>query len=128
MLRKISFGLFCIAASLSTSSYSLEKSAMQLQNITIEYDLPSNQPQIFTNYLFWPIEANCKMSTEDEDITLFLVVLAKKGKINDIPLLAGETFQVTIHPNENLKINADSGARVEITNLGQHTVKASCST
>ncbi|EHL32846.1 hypothetical protein [Legionella drancourtii] len=128
MLRKISFGLLCIAASLSTSSYALENNIMLQQGVTIEYELPPNQPQIFSNYMFWTIEANCKMITEDENDDLHVVALARKGKVNDVPLSTGQSLQITIHPNENLKISADSGAKVQITNLGQHMVKASCST
>lgn len=128
MLRKISFGLLCIAASLSSSSYALESNAMPLQGVTIEYELAPNQPQIFANYMFWTVEANCKIFTEDDSDDLHVVALARTGKVNDMPLSAGQSMHVTVHPNENLKLSADSGAKVQITNLGQHMVKASCST
>ncbi len=127
MLRKFGLGLLCIAASLSTSAYSMESHLLQ-RGVTIEYELPSNDPQIFLNYLFWPIEANCKIATEDEGDEFLVVALAKKGKVNDVGLSAGESLRVTVHPGENLKISAESGAKVEITNLGPHTVKATCST
>ncbi|QMT60973.1 MULTISPECIES: hypothetical protein [unclassified Legionella] len=125
MLRKFGLGLLCIAASLSTSAYSTQSHLLQ-RGVTIEYDLPSNDPQIFLNYLFWPVEANCKITTEDEGDELLVVALAKKGKVNDINLSAGESLRITVHPNENLKLSAESGAKVEITNFGTHTVKATC--
>lgn len=128
MLRKICLGFMCMAAAVSTSSYSMENNSFQAQGVTMEFELPPNQPQVFTNYMFWIIEANCKMSTEDESNPLNAVALAKKGKINDVILSAGQSLQVTIHAGENLKLSADSGAKVEITNLGQHMVKASCTT
>ena len=128
MLRKICLGFMCMAAIASTSSYAIESSQLKTQSITMEFDLPPGQPQLFTNYMFWTVEANCKMSTEDESNTLNVVALAKKGKINDVPLSSGQSLQVTVHPGENLKLSADSGAKVEITNLGRHTVKATCTT
>lgn len=126
MLRKISYGLLCVAASLSTTTYAQVSSSTQVQSITVEYELLPNEPQVFTNYMFWAVEANCKIITEDSSNILYVVALAKKGKINDMPLLAGQSLQVTVHPEEYLKLNADSGAKVEITNYGDHTVKAIC--
>mgnify|MGYP000370174043 CR=1 FL=1 len=128
MLKKLSFGLLCFAASISTSSYALENNMMQQQGVTIEYELPPNSPQVFSNYMFWTIEANCRIIAEDESDVLNVLALAKKGKVNDVQLTSGQSLQVTVHPSENLKISADSGAKVEITNLGTHTVRASCST
>ncbi|CAM3064290.1 Uncharacterised protein [Legionella steigerwaltii] len=125
MLRKFGLGLLCVAASLSTSAYSMETHLLR-QGVTIEYELPSNDPQLFLNYLFWPVEANCKIVTEDVSDEFLVMALAKKGKINDISLSAGESLRITVHPGENLKISAESGAKVEITNFGQHTVKAIC--
>ena len=127
MLREISFGLLCMAACYGSNSYSMDNNIMQYQGVTVEYILEPNKPLPFVNYMFWPVEANCIILTEDESDTLYILGRAKKGKINDITVVAGQSLQITVHPNENLKINADSGAKVEITNLGEHTVKASCS-
>jgi hypothetical protein len=126
MLRKISLGLLCLAASINTSSYAIENNPIQSQSITMEYELVPNKPELFTNYMFWSIEARCKIISEDESDALNVTALAKKGKINDVPLSAGQSIQITVHHNETLKLGADSGAKVEITNLGTHTVKASC--
>ncbi len=127
MLRKISATVLLVAASLSTNTYSMENhNPIQIQGITVEYQLAPNQPQVFTNYMFWAVEANCKILTSDESNSLRVVALAKKGKVNDVPMSSGQTLYVTVHQNENLKVAADSGAKVEITNLGEHTVVATC--
>ncbi|PJD95593.1 MAG: hypothetical protein CK426_02585 [Legionella sp.] len=93
---------------------------------TIEYELQPNEAQVFSNYMFWPVEANCKISTEDDNNVLHAVALTKKGKLNDIPWIKGDTLRLTIHHGETLKINADPGAQVSITNEGLHAVKATC--
>lgn len=125
MLRKMGFTLLCVVASLSAPSYSMMTHSLQ-QGVTLEYDLPPHDPQLFINYMFWPLEANCKITTEDESADLFVEALAKKGKINDMPLSVGESTLLTVHPGDNLKLNADPGAKVQFTNQSNHTVHASC--
>ena len=34
--------------------------------------------------MFWAVEANCKITAEDESNEFFAEALAKKGKINNI--------------------------------------------
>ncbi len=126
MLRKIGFTLLCAAASISTSAYSISIHSLT-PGVTLEYELPSNQPQVFVNYMFWTIEANCKIETKDQSDELLVEALSKKGKVNDITLSEGQSMRVTVQNGQNLKITADSGARVKITNLGQTLVKATCS-
>lgn len=125
MLRKFGLGLIGIAASLSTAAYCSVSHIMK-QGVTIEYELPSAIPQIFINPMFWAVEANCKIASEDESNEFLVVGLAKKGKINGIELYAGQSVRISVHPGENLKLSAESGAKVEITNFGQHTVRATC--
>ena len=125
MLRKIGLTLLCAVATLSTPSYSMMTHSLQA-GVTLEYDLPSKDPQVFINYMFWTVEANCKITSEDNNIDLLIEALAKKGKINDIPISAGQSLRLTVHPGQNLKINADSGAKVQITNLNEHNVHATC--
>jgi len=127
MLRKIGYSLLCIAASLSSNTYSMDNYLMP-QGATVEYELPPNQPQLFINYMFWSVDAVCKITTPDDSNEFYIMALAKKGKINDIALSAGQSLSLTVHTEEDLKISAESGAKVEITNLGQHLVKATCTT
>lgn len=80
MLRKFGLCLLYFATSLSTSAYSMESHLLQ-RGVSIEYELPSNDPQIFLNYLFWPVEANCKIDSQDEGDEFLIVALAKKEKL-----------------------------------------------
>lgn len=127
MFKKLGFSLLCAAATVTTTTYALTQNHSLQKGVSIEFELPPNQAQLFTNYMFWPVEANCKISTEDEGDVLYAVAMAKKGKLNDIPWSKGDTIRVTVHNGETMKLNADSGAQVSITNEGLHTVKALCS-
>jgi hypothetical protein len=125
MLRTISLTLLCAATSLCTPAYSMMTHSLQ-KGITLEYDFPPRDPQVFINYMFWPIEANCKITSEATSVDLFAEALVKKGKINDVTLSAGQNIQLSVHSGESIKLNADSGAKVQITNLSDHPVHATC--
>lgn len=127
MLRKIGLTLLCAAASLSTGTYATTSHTLQA-GMTVEYDLPPNQPQLFINYMYWEIEANCKITSEDPSNDLVATALAKKGKINGVTLSKGNSMRLTVRHGEVIKLSAESGAKVEITNEGKHTIKATCST
>lgn len=127
MLRKIGFSLLCAASIVSANAYSVVTNIMQ-PSMSIDYELMPNEPQIFVNYLYWDLQANCIITTNDESNELFVEALAKQGTINDVLLVKGATMRVVVRQGDVLKINAQSGAKVKITNLGQNTIKASCST
>jgi hypothetical protein len=106
----------------STVVHSLQR------GITIEYDLPPHVPQEFINYMFWSIEARCKITSEADSVDLFAKALVKQGKINDITLATGQSMQLNIHSGENIKLRADPGAKVEITNMTDFMAHATCTT
>jgi hypothetical protein len=127
MLKKMGLSLLCAAAAtLTTNAFAVVKHNTLLLGTTIEYEMKPNEAQIFTNYMFWAIEANCHIVSEDEGDVFYAVALAKKGKLNDIPWSKGDSLRITVHNGENLKLNADSGAQVSITNEGEHMVRAIC--
>ncbi|MBI2786679.1 MAG: hypothetical protein HYX60_10450 [Legionella longbeachae] len=127
MFRKFGLGLLFITATLSSEAYSMVTHKL-LKGVSMEYDLPTNDPQVFTNFWWGPVVANCTITTEDKSDALFIVALARKGKVNEIELSVGGSIQLEVHPGDKLKLSADSGAKVEITNFGEHTVKAVCTT
>lgn len=126
MLKKIGFSLLLVAASVSTNVYSVTINHQLQLGMSIEFNLPPNDPQLFTNYMFWAVDANCRISTEDESDALFAEATNKKGKINNVALNKGDSALVIVHDGDNLKLSADSGAQVRITNQGEHMVKAVC--
>lgn len=127
MLRKIGFTLLCAVAAISTPAYSITTHYLQ-PGLTLEYELVPQTPQFFVNFMFWAVEANCKITTTDESDDLFAEVITKKAKINGQNYNEGQTIIVPVKPDQNLRIGADPGAKVRITNLGNSLVKATCST
>lgn len=125
MLKKLAFVLLCASTTLANHTYAMETHSLQ-SGVTIVYDLPPNEPQQFINYMFWTVEAECKLTSPDESNEFFAKALAKKGKINGITLSSGHNISLTVRSGDVMKLSAESGAKVEITNLGPSTVKATC--
>lgn len=130
MIRTIGLTLLCAAVSISTPVYSTRTHSLQ-QGLTVEYDLPPHDPQVFTNYMFWSVEANCTVISEQENtgdthLDLFTEALRKKGTINGITLSAGQNMLLRIHSGESLNLRAESGAKVQITNMSDYQVHAIC--
>lgn len=125
MLRKISLTLLCAAVLSSTPTYSMMTSPLHA-GVTIEYEFLPNDPLTLVNYMYWEIEANCTMRIEDPSDDFQIEVLAKRSSINGTTLSKGESIKITVHADDILKLTAESGAKVKITNLGKHLAKATC--
>jgi hypothetical protein len=123
MIKQVSVALCSLA--LCTSAFATEVYEMLPGSITLKF--PSNEAKIFSNPFPWSASANCVISTEDASNDLFAKVLAKKVRLNGAEYAAGQSVTVAVHKGDSLKLSADGYAKVELTNLGAHVVKAKCS-
>lgn len=97
------------------------------QSSGIDFVLPPSESQILTNVFMWPLKANCQMSCEKNQInTIFFKILKKTGNLNGIELTSGDSMSIDIRSNDELKIIANSGSKVEMKNTGSTTIKATC--
>ena len=99
-----------------------------MQGITVEYELKPNEPQVFSNIFFWTIKAVCTVISDAPDNAISIKMLRKTGNVNGIPLTAGDMAELLVHPGDKLYITANSGANVELINLGIASIHASCTT
>lgn len=125
MIRKMGISLLCAGSLLATNVSALTQHEFK-QGLTVEYELPPNDPQVFSNVFFWTVKATCTVISEYADNTIFTTMLKRSGSVNGIPLTAPETMFLTVQPGEKLHISAESGAKVELVNVGLYTIKASC--
>ena len=116
----LSFALICPT--------SLAATYLLTPGLSANFDFPAHAPQTLKNYLFWTISATCILKTQDDGDEFYARMINYSGKINEVKLSKGENMTVLIHNGDNLRISADAGAEVELTNQGQHTVRATCST
>ena len=126
-MRKIGFSLLCAGGLFTTNVFSTTYHTFT-QGLAVEYILPVNEPQVFSNIFFWKLKATCTIISELSENPLSATMLRKSGSINDIQLAAGDSMGLTIQAGDKLNVTADSGAKVELVNRGEKTVIASCAT
>lgn len=127
MMRKIGFTLLFAGSILTTNAFSTTYSTFR-QGLAIEYELPANDPLVISNILFWQIKAVCVITSENTGNPLSVKMLRKTGSVNDTLLATGESLGLTLQPGDIFNVTADSGAKVQLVNLGEKTIKATCST
>lgn len=127
MMRKIGFTLLCAGSLLTTNAFSTTYSTFR-QGLAMEYELPANDPLVISNILFWQIKAVCVITSENTGNPLSVKMLRKTGSVNDTLLATGESMGLTVQPGDIFNVTADSGAKVQLVNLGNKTIKATCST
>lgn len=126
MLRKIGFSLLMICSLISTSAFATTEHIFT-QSLSVEYDLPVNDPQVFSNIFFWTIKANCLIFSENSENHLTVKMLRKTGTVNAMQLASGDLVELTVQSGEKINITAESGAKVELVNIGDKVIKATCS-
>jgi hypothetical protein len=95
----------------------------------IEYSLPPNEPQEFSNVFMWKVKATCKIITQEEQVPIAFTVLRKKGSVNNVNMSAGDpTLTLIFYPNQKVDIVAEPGGVVQLKNLGEKIISASCTT
>jgi hypothetical protein len=123
--QKILFVLIALFA--CTSLYALEHRLVP--GAYMEFVLAPNQRQEYPNFAFQTIHARCRISTEDKQGNdIFVEIVRKSGKINDVPVTAGDNLMIHVFNNEVLLITAEPGGKVALTNKGLHEIRAACST
>ena len=127
MMRKIGYTLLW-ASSLLTPTVFATTNHNFTQGLSIEYDFPVNEPQVFSNIFFWTIKASCVLTSETPENFLSVKMLHKSGSVNNMRMISGDTMTITIPTGERIDISADSGAKVELVNIGNKNIKANCST
>lgn len=127
MLNKFSLLLIGAASFLCVKSFAITTDFFRQGN-GVEYILAVNEPLHITNPFMWSVKAVCTMSTEktDENFIAFKV-LRKSGSLNGVSLNTGDSMTVHIHTNDMMYINAQPGAQVELVNIGEEVIKATCS-
>lgn len=126
MLKKISAVLLCASGLFTTQVFSAPNQVMP-QASSFDYELLPNSPQIFANILMWKISFNCRVISSLPDNAISIAVLHKSGSINGMPLTSGQSLVWTAHPGDIVNIVAEMGGKVQLTNLENQSIKASCS-
>lgn len=127
MIKKLGACLLCVVCLMMPMTLPAAQHEIFVPGLTFEYELPPNAPQVFTNVFFWTVKGNCTMLSEEENTLIQVKALRKTGSINHIDLSEGDSVLFNVKNGDVFYIVAHSGAQVELTNQGQKTIIARCS-
>ena len=127
MMQKIGIGLLCGCSLFSTGTFSITNHQFT-QGLAVEYELPVNDPQVFSNVFFWTVKATCIIISQNNENPISVKMLRKNGSVNNTQLTTGDSMGLVVQPGDKLNIIAVSGAKVELINHGTVSIKASCTT
>lgn len=87
MLRKLGYSLFCAGALFSANVLAVTHNLTA--GLSMEYELPPNEPQEFVNAWFWTITSTCTIHTHDTIDNIFVEVLKNPGKLTTLAFQKG---------------------------------------
>ncbi|ETO93531.1 hypothetical protein [Legionella oakridgensis] len=128
MIRKMSTMMLCMAMLFMVNTSFATTVHPLVQGVSVDYDLPPQNPQIFSNVFFWTVKASCTIITEMPESAIVIKALSKTGSVNDMHLSAGQTVSIAVRNGDKFTISAASGAKVELTNQGEKNIVARCTT
>ncbi|MGQ3892296.1 hypothetical protein [Legionella sp. CNM-4043-24] len=126
MLRKIGLSLLCAGSLLASSSFAMTHDLAA--RISADYELDVNKPEIFTNYTMFTVKAVCTIKSIDNESVIHVKAIKRTGSINGQSLSSGDSVDIVVHNDEKITLSAQSAAQVELTNNGDHNLKALCKT
>lgn len=127
MLKKICYAALCAGALFSATTMASTQ-AMPARGLDIQYDFEPNIPQTLINYSLWTITASCTVNTQDDSDELRLRVISGSGEVNGEVITAGNQMTLVVEKGQQFILKAKSRAKVELVNLGKHTLTTACKT
>lgn len=125
MLKKIAIGLLFAASPVWSATMHAWPAAGNTD--AIQFTLPPQEPQAFTNQFYWTITAHCKIESENLENRISVKFLRKTGQVNDIKLKSGDTIELTLQNKSSISIVSPPGSKVELTNNEDKPMHAFCS-
>jgi len=125
MIKNIATTAICALSLLCSIGYATQINTLQA-GMNLNYELQPNEPQIFTNFLFWKLTGHCTVTNDIDPTPLYFTVLSKKGSINGVDFSVGQSLEFTAHSGEKFDLSADANAKVELVNHGSEIIIMNC--
>ncbi len=118
---------FLIMSLCSFSGFSAKTHSFA-SGMSIESELPPNDPQVFFNFLSWKVKGSCEVISGEAENPITFRMLRNKGALNGIEITPGETQFLLAKPGQHFELSADPLAKVEVINNGKLSIKIRCAT
>lgn len=132
MTRYISILIFCIFSLHASAGFTKTHSNMEPHELVfrgfapMDFPLPPNDPQPFTNPLLWKFVGYCIVVSNYPKNPISFTIKKKKGTINNVEFLEGESFYVVAEAGQRFDLIAEGRARVEVINHGAQPIAIKC--
>jgi hypothetical protein len=94
--------------------------------MTVETELPPNEPQIFYNFLLWKVKGSCEIISDSAENPITFQMITNKGYLNGVEFKPGESLYLVAQNGQRFELIAESRAKVEVVNLGKSAIKMKC--
>jgi hypothetical protein len=95
--------------------------------VGLEFVFLPSIPIRIENPLSRTMDAKCTIESQETQNELIGVMKIKTASINNMPLSPGDGVSILVKNGDIMRIIADFGARIEMTNHGEGVVRAVCS-
>ncbi|GGI78597.1 hypothetical protein [Legionella impletisoli] len=126
MIRKIGLTTLLMTSLFSSNPALSAHENYLTPGVSISYELKPNSPELVTNVSWWPISAECTLGTEEGSTKISVLNSKKSVSINGSKLTPNQKIVLDVKDKQVLAILADSGAQVELINLGEKVIRATC--
>lgn len=92
----------------------------------MDFPLPPNDPQPFTNPLLWKFVGYCIVISDHPKNPISFTIKKKKGTINNVEFTEGESFFIIADAGQRFDLIAEGRARVEVINHGEQPISIKC--
>lgn len=91
--------------------------------------LSPNETKLLTNNTLWKVNATCTIQGSPQTHSKIRIsVLKNTGTINGKNVATGQATMVTVQNNSSISVSAESGAQINLINLGTEGLQAVCNT
>lgn len=124
MKQTIKIGLLLLVSFCCTSLQAKEYDFASA--VTMEIQLPPQEPQIFTNFLLWKVKGTCVVVSDEQSNPIYFRMQKSHGTLNNVDFAEGDSLYMTAENGQSFDLSADARARIEITNLGNIAFTLRC--
>ena len=114
------FSLFVVSTTVLIAALINSAHAMQLT-------LAPQASQLIENHYGFALNATCTIKANNKKNKIKLRVLQNTGTINGRHLSQGQSTSVTLQSNDAVSVHAEPGSKVNVENLSDNIIEASCS-
>ncbi len=105
--------------------------ALCLMSISVNaktVNLSAHETKVLTNYYLWTYHTTCNIKTDNKNDKIQIKVVKNSGTVNGKILTSGQSKIIDLKSNSHIYVSAESGTEINLINLGDSDLQASCST